>query len=148
MANCSFKLVTSHWQLPPNVTEEDVSTYEGFIYEITNTITGQIYIGKKFIWSRRTLKQSGTTRRKHVRQESNWRTYTGSCDQLNRDIQKQGKMTFEFKILRLLKTRTGANYYETKEQMDRDVLDARDNNGNFIYYNKNISLKYFRHNIY
>ena len=37
--------------------------------------------------------------KKLVTKESDWKTYTGSCNQLNEDIEKIGKQDFKFEIL-------------------------------------------------
>jgi hypothetical protein len=65
----------------------------GFVYVITNNITGRKYIGKKLAkFSRTTYKvvklKNGNKKRKKIRGkiESDWQTYYGSNEQLNKDI--------------------------------------------------------------
>lgn len=131
-----------HWKT--NFTEEDILASEGFIYQITNLTNGTRYIGKKFIWSKRKIKQKGTTRRKHVKSESNWRTYTSSSKILNHDINLLGKNCFIFEILSLHKTRAETNYEEVKLQIINDVLKAKNEDGEYTFYNMNIMCKFFR----
>ena len=61
--------------------------YEGFVYLITNTTTGQKYVGKKlakFKTTKPPLKGKKNKRRGY--KESDWRTYYGSSDRLNADV--------------------------------------------------------------
>ena len=64
----------------------------GFVYQITNTTNGRMYIGKKlarFKRSRKPLKGRVNKRRYSV--DSDWKDYYGSSDELNVDIEKIGK---------------------------------------------------------
>ena len=72
----------------------------GFVYQITNTTNGKMYIGKKlarFRRSRRPLKGRVNKRRYTV--SSDWQYYYGSSDALNVDIEKLGKDKFKREIL-------------------------------------------------
>lgn len=125
-------------------TPEAIQNAAGFIYLITNLLTGQMYVGKKFCWSLRRIKQKGSTRRKHTKTPSNWRTYTSSSESVNAAIQEHGKDNFKFEILTIHPTRSEVNFAELQEQVDRRVLTAIDEEGNYLYENKNILGKYFR----
>jgi hypothetical protein len=129
-----------HWHNPP----DDISQYAGFVYLIVNTISGQKYIGKKSFFTRRRKKVTGRKNRKVVVAESNWKTYTSSCAELNQDIKKYGKGAFRFAILRCCKTKRDMGYYEAYEQFTRDVLNKKLPCGEFEYYNKNILGKFYR----
>lgn len=51
----------------------------GFIYVILNSSTGEYYIGKKQLYSTRTLPPlKGTRRKRKVIKESDWKTYQSS----------------------------------------------------------------------
>jgi hypothetical protein len=91
--------------------------YFGFVYEITNLVTGKKYIGKKQYhrWSKR--KKIGS---------SNWETYTSSSTHVNADIKKYGKDMFEFRILKNYHTRGGLVYGEANLQHKKDVLTKRE----------------------
>lgn len=107
----------------------------GFVYLITNNLTNKKYIGKKFFWSDRRIKQKGKLRRKLVRKESDWRNYFGSNRQLLTDIENQGNVDIKREILRLCETKGECSYYEAKEQFDRNVLLDES------YYNEFIGCK-------
>jgi hypothetical protein len=110
-----------HWILNESVeiTEETF----GFIYEITNNVTGKKYIGKKQCQSRIKRKPlKGKKRNRIDFKESDWKTYTSSSNDLNEEIQKYGKDKFVFKILRTCDSKWALAYFEIKEQIDKDVL--------------------------
>ena len=78
----------------------------GFVYLITNNISNRKYIGKKLAkFSKTTYKtvklKNGKKKRKKIKGtiESDWQTYYGSSDELNRDIEKLGKENFQREIL-------------------------------------------------
>lgn len=106
---------------------------EGFVYIITNLTNNKKYIGKKNFWTRRKNKNTG--RRK--KEESDWRNYISSCDQLKEDAKILGKDKFLKEILHLCPHKKSMSYYETYEQFIRNVLVDED------YYNTNIEGKYF-----
>ena len=97
-----------HW-----VGEVDPDTYYGFVYLITNTVSGRKYIGRKFYHAYK--------KRIRIRQ-SNWRVYTGSCKPLQEDIDRLGKDKFTFEIICNYKTRGGVVSGEVHFQTDNDVL--------------------------
>lgn len=125
---------TGHWLI-----NEDVYIYEnmfGFIYEITNTVNGKKYIGKKQC-SRRVKRKplKGKTRNRIDHKESDWKSYTSSSKELNEDIEKYGKDKFEFRILKICGSKWELGYEEIKEQIARDVLRRDD------YYNGIINVR-------
>ena len=78
----------------------------GFVYEITNLLSGKRYIGKKLAkFSKTTYKtvklKNGTKKRKKIRNkiDSDWQTYYGSNDQLNKDVAALGQDNFTREIL-------------------------------------------------
>ena len=114
----------------------------GFVYLITNTITGRKYIGKKLAkfskTSYKTLKlKNGTKKKKKIRSkiDSDWMDYYGSSDELNKDILTLGKENFTREILHYCKSKAHTSYLEAKEQFDRKVLESTD------YYNGQISVR-------
>lgn len=110
-----------HWILAENVIINE-KTF-GFIYEITNKITNRKYIGKKQCFM--TIKKKplkGYKRKRITKSESDWKEYTSSSTDLNEDIKKYGKESFEFKILRTCDSKWALAYYEIKEQIEKDVL--------------------------
>jgi hypothetical protein len=110
--------------------EDQLKSYVGFVYQVTEKSTGMKYIGKKFFWRQKTLPITKTRkRRKKVLVESDWRTYCGSSETVKQILNESGLNAFDREILHLCKTKGECSYMEAKIQFDRDVL-LRDD-----YYN-------------
>jgi hypothetical protein len=114
----------------------------GFVYLITNTVTGRKYIGKKLAkFSKTTYKtvklKNGTKKKKKIRNkvDSDWRTYYGSNDELNKDIQNLGAENFKREILYYCKSKAECSYIEAREQFTHKVLESTD------YYNGHIQVR-------
>jgi hypothetical protein len=123
-----------HWILNENVIIDE-NTF-GFIYEITNTITGKKYIGKKQCKSKLKRKPLKGKKNKRIEiKESDWKVYTSSSTDLNEDIKKYGKDKFIFKILRACGSKWELAYFEISEQIDKNVLMRED------YYNGIINVR-------
>jgi len=117
----------SSWKNPP----KNINDYQGFVYKIINKLNGKYYIGKKFFWSKKTLKPlKGKKRKRRFIVESDWKTYWGSSKKLLEDIDTYGEESFTKEILLLCKTKFECSYYELKYQMDNEVLfDTNSYNG-------------------
>jgi hypothetical protein len=123
-----------HWTLSENTVFAENAF--GFIYEITNTVTGKKYIGKKQCLSKLRRKPlKGKTRNRIDYKESDWKEYTSSSVELNEDIKKYGKEKFIFKIIRMCGSKWELAYFEIKEQLDRNVLLSKE------YYNGIINVR-------
>lgn len=108
----------------------------GFIYCITNIVNGRMYIGKKQCLSKRKLpKRKNKIKRVTKIVDTDWKTYTGSCKELNDDIQTYGKQSFKFEILRFCSSKWELGYYEICEQIKREVLTSNK------YYNGIINCR-------
>jgi hypothetical protein len=114
----------------------------GFVYLITNLVSGRKYIGKKLAkFSKTTLKtvklKNGTKKKKKIRTkvDSDWRDYYGSNDQLNKDVEALGADKFTREILYYCKSKAECSYIEAREQFTRKVLETSD------YYNGQISVR-------
>ena len=108
----------------------------GFVYQITNTTNGRMYIGKKlarFKRSRKPLKGRVNKRRYLV--DSDWKDYYGSSDELNVDILKIGKEKFTREILFYCYSKAELSYVEAREQFSRKVLESDQ------YYNGHIRVR-------
>ncbi|WP_115746949.1 hypothetical protein [Escherichia coli] len=111
-----------------------VTDYEGFVYKITNTVTGRKYIGRKYVYSRHKGKPP---------KEAKWRSYWGSCKELLADIKLLGEDKFKREIIHLCETRKDTNFLEVEEQFKREVLRAKLPDGTRAYYNGNIMSRFF-----
>ena len=114
----------------------------GFVYLITNTSTGRMYIGKKLAkFSKTTQKtvklKNGTKKKKKIRTkvDSDWRDYYGSSPELTKDVESQGKDNFKREILYYCKSKSECSYIEAREQFSRRVLESKD------YYNGHIQVR-------
>ena len=136
---------TGHWTYDYNLLGESFNPiiFFGFVYRITRKDTGRSYIGKKQLIYTNRKKVAGRTNRKHVKKESDWKKYTGSCDELNHEIEHLGKGGFSFEILKFCHTKRDLGYIETMYQFKEDVLDARMPDGTRKYYNSNIMNRWF-----
>jgi len=108
-----------HWTCNIEIPQE----HYGFIYLITNKTNNRKYIGKKQCKSKRKKPlRKGKKNRVSVIKETDWMTYTGSCNELNDDIAKIGKDNFIFEITRFCNSKWEMGYYEIQEQIFKQVL--------------------------
>ena len=105
----------------------------GFVYLITNKLSGRKYIGKKLAkFSKTSYKvvklKNGNKKRKKIRSkiDSDWQLYYGSNDQLNRDIQELGSDNFTREILFYCRSKAECSYIEAREQFRYKVLESND----------------------
>ena len=125
-----------HWTYQGNKITNMPEDVVGFVYQITNTTSGRMYIGKKlakFKRSRPPLKGRKNKRRYKV--DSDWQDYYGSSDDLTIDIKKLGKDKFKREILFYCKSKAELSYVEAREQFARKVLESND------YYNGHICVR-------
>jgi len=115
----------------------------GFVYLITNTVSGRKYIGKKLAkFSKTTYKtvklKNGTKKKKKIRSKinSDWLTYWSSSDELKADVAALEESNFKREILRYCNSKNELSYYEAKYQFEYDVL-LNEN----LWYNGWISVK-------
>ena len=111
----------------------------GFVYLITNNVSGRKYIGKKLAkfskTSYRVVKlKNGNKKRRKIRSkiDSDWQLYYGSNDQLNKDIETLGVDNFTREILFYCTSKASCSYIEAREQFNHRVLESDD------YYNGQI----------
>ncbi|NDG79950.1 MAG: hypothetical protein EBX47_11125 [Synechococcaceae bacterium WB8_1B_057] len=112
------------------------------MYLIENTVTGKKYIGKKLgKFSKVTYKtvklKNGTKKKKRIKSkiDSDWQTYYGSNEQLNKDVAQLGADKFHRQILYFCKSKAECSYIEAREQFTRKVLESDE------YYNGQISVR-------
>ena len=119
--------------------EEIPENAYGYVYLITNTVTGRKYIGKKLFWFRKTKQVKGKKKRTKV--ESDWRDYWSSSDEVKKDVETLGSDKFIREILHICPNKGSCNYLEAREQMDRRVLETDG------YYNGQIQCRVHRTHI-
>jgi len=114
----------------------------GFVYIITNTVSGRMYVGKKLARFKTTryrmhTQKNGKKKRKKIRGAvaSDWQEYYGSSDQLNRDVALLGRDQFQREILYYCRSKAECNYIEAREQFTRKVLESAQ------YYNGHIRVR-------
>ena len=114
----------------------------GFVYIITNTVSGRMYVGKKLARFKTTqykmhTQKNGKKIRKKIRGAvaSDWQEYYGSSDQLNRDVESIGRAHFRREILYYCRSKAECNYTEAREQFARRVLESDQ------YYNGHIRVR-------
>jgi hypothetical protein len=114
----------------------------GFVYLITNTTDGRMYIGKKLAkFSKTTQKtvklKNGSKKKKKIRTkvDSDWRDYYGSSPELTKDVEQLGTDKFQREILYYCKSKAECSYIEAREQFTRKVLESKD------YYNGHIQVR-------
>ena len=117
----------------------------GFVYKITCSTTNRSYIGRKYFWQKRKPRNTGgTTKRRRVTSESNWRNYYGSCPELTEDVKQYGRESFVREILSLHTTPGRVNYEETRQLFLHNVLTEALTDGTPVFYNGNILGRYYR----
>jgi hypothetical protein len=114
----------------------------GFVYLITNTTNGKMYVGKKLAKFAKTSYKvvklkNGTKKRKKIKSKinSDWQQYYGSSPNLTEDINQLGNDNFHREILYYCKSKAECSYIEAREQFARRVLESDD------YYNGHIQVR-------
>lgn len=126
----------SDWTYNNKVVTELPEGCEAFVYLITNTTDGRMYVGKKLAKFKTTKPPlKGKKNKRRGTKESDWQTYWGSSDNLQEDVEKLGEDKFTREILHICPSRGVASYLEAKEQFDRNVLLTDD------YYNGIINVR-------
>ena len=129
-----------NWQYDgKDFTEDLIGNNYGFVYQITNLTNGRKYIGKKLFYSAKTKQVKG--KKKKYKANSDWQTYYGSSDNLQKDVLQLGHEKFVREILHLCKSKGECGYLEAKEQFVRGVMESDD------YYNTWIMVRVRRSHI-
>ena len=130
------------WFFQDTPVEELPEDCIGFVYLITNNLSGRKYIGKKLAkFAKTTTKtvklKNGAKKKKKIRSKvaSDWRDYYGSSAELSADIISLGTENFTREILYYCKSKAECSYIEAREQFNRKVLESTD------YYNGQISVR-------
>ena len=130
------------WLFKNTAVESLPEDCAGFVYLITNNLTGRKYIGKKLAkFSKTTYRivkqKNGIKKKKRIKSkiESDWQQYTGSNIELNKDIEELGIENFTREILYYCRSKAECSYVEAREQFSRRVLESDD------YYNGHIQVR-------
>lgn len=124
------------WTYQGKPVEEIPEGIIGFVYLITNLSNNKKYIGKKLAQFKKTRPPlKGKKRKRRTTVESDWRTYWGSSDKLNADVEQLGTENFTREILYFCSSRAELSYLEAKLQFDRRVLETDE------YYNGIINVR-------
>ena len=117
-------MMLNHWIyegkefiLPAEWTHKEI---QGFVYCITNQVTGRKYIGKKFFWSSKSKQVKG--KKNKFKGESDWKKYCGSSETLLAEITQYGVDKFHREILHLCKNKAECSYWETYEIFRQQAL--------------------------
>jgi hypothetical protein len=137
------------WYYKGEPVEEIDPKYAGFVYLITNLVTGKKYIGKKLSkFSKTSTKtvtlKNGTKKKKKIRSktESDWKTYWSSSKEVIEDVKTLGEDKFLREILMFCLSKGTASYYEAKLQMQHEVLEHPD-----LWYNGIVNCRVHRSHI-
>jgi hypothetical protein len=121
---------------PFEPTELDPKKIYGFVYLIENLVNGRRYVGKKLFFFKgfKTVKK----KKKRILVQSDWKTYYGSSNALQKDIDEIGKINFRRVILHLCTSKSECSYLEMKEQVERNAILSDD------YYNDQVRVRVTR----
>ena len=134
MSDSKSELDNGHWEFHEEMSPEK---YFGFTYLIVCSKTGKQYVGRK------QYKHAGKRTSRNYGKETNWRTYAGSSTHLVAHMKEVGLKHMRFICLGEYLTRGDLVYAEVDEQVKRDVLRARCDKGERVFYNGQIAaIKY------
>ena len=130
------------WLYESNEITELPEDCAGFVYLITNKLSGRMYIGKILAKFKKTTYKTvklknGKKKRKKIRgtRDSDWQTYYGSSPELLKDVELLGTENFTREILYYCRSKAECSYIEAREQFARRVLESDD------YYNGHIQVR-------
>ena len=131
------------WTYKGEPIDELPSGFVGFLYLITNTTNGKMYVGKKLAVKKVVRKPlKGKTNKRRSTVDSDWKTYYGSSDNVKADVEVLGEDKFSREILEFFTTRGMLSYAEMKYQVVNDVLFRDD------YYNSIIQARIHRRHVF
>ena len=130
------------WLFENSLVETLPKDCVGFVYLITNKLSGRKYVGKKLAkfskTSYRVVKlKNGNKKKKKIRSkiDSDWQEYYGSSPELTRDVVALGTENFTREILYYCRSKSECSYIEAREQFSRKVLETDE------YYNGHIQVR-------
>jgi len=121
----------------------------GFVYLITNKISGRQYIGKKLskfskVKYKVVTQKNGVKKRKKIRSkiDSDWQTYWSSSPEVQSDVKDLGEDNFSREILYFADSKGSLSYLEAREQFARQALENPTN-----WYNGIIQCRIHRSHV-
>lgn len=130
------------WTYRKRIIESLPEDCVGFVYLITNKVSGRKYIGKKLAKFKKTTYKTvtlknGKKKKKKIRGtiDSDWQTYYGSSVELSKDVELLGAENFTREILFYCKSKAECSYIEAREQFKHKVLESDD------WYNGHIQVR-------
>ena len=119
--------------------ELDPKKIYGFVYLIENLANGRKYVGKKLFFFKgfKTVQK----KKKRILVESDWKTYYGSSNALQKDLDELGKGNFRRVILHLCTSKSECSYLEMYEQITRKAILLDE------YYNDQIRVRVTRNQL-
>lgn len=121
----------------------------GFVYLITNLVSGRQYIGKKLskfskVKYKVITQKNGTKKRKKIRSkiDSDWQTYWSSSPEVQADVRTLGEDKFRREILYFADSKGSLSYLEAREQFARQALENPTN-----WYNGIIQCRIHRSHV-
>ena len=128
------------WTYQGQELQEIPEGYTAFVYLITNKLTNKKYIGKKLFYFTKTKSVKG--KKKRIKQESDWKEYWSSSDDVKKDVKEYGEENFSREIIKLCINKGSASYFEAKEQFINEVLEKPEE-----WYNGQIQVRVHRTHI-
>jgi len=128
------------WMYQGQELQEIPEGYTAFVYLITNKLTNKKYIGKKLFYFTKTKSIKG--KKKRIKQESDWKEYWSSSEDVKKDVKEYGEENFLREIIKLCINKGSASYYEAKEQFINEVLEKPEE-----WYNGQIQVRVHRTHI-
>jgi hypothetical protein len=122
------------WMYQGQELQEIPEGYTAFVYLITNKLTNKKYIGKKLFYFTKTKSIKG--KKKRIKQESDWKEYWSSSEDVKKDVKEYGEENFLREIIKLCINKGSASYYEAKEQFINEVLEKPEE-----WYNGQIQVR-------
>ena len=128
-----------HHDSPFEPIELDPKKIYGFVYLIENLVNGRKYVGKKLFFFKgfKTVKK----KKKRILVESDWKTYYGSSNALQKDLDELSKDNFRRVILHLCTSKSECSYLEMYEQITRKAILLDE------YYNDQIRVRVTRNQL-
>lgn len=126
-----FSSPTPGWSIDYGAVDsyaKGINHYLGFTYRIENLSTGKFYYGQKKFW-KSTNRPPAAYKNKKI-QESDWRTYWSSCNELKEDLIKYGSHKFSRMIVGMYKTKWDMSYQELLLQINNKVVEPGSNSYN------------------